>query len=82
MSKVNLGSLFGHFDVTPSSQRLKEHEQIAGAIAFVLVIKPPWLSGLWRQGTAFLCNQLNRMFVKANLGVLFKIKGQQVSEKN
>ena len=64
MSKIDLGSPFCHFDVTPTHQRLKEQKEIARAIAFVLVIKALWASGLWRQWTAFLSNQLNRMFVE------------------
>ena len=49
MSKIDFGSLFGHFDVTPPSQRLKENEEIASAVAFVLVIKTFRPSRLWRQ---------------------------------
>ena len=67
MSKINLGSPFCHFDVTPTTQRLEEQKEIARAIAFVLVIKALWASRLGRQWTAFLSNQLNRMFVKTNL---------------
>ena len=58
MSKVDLGALFCHFDVTPTGQGLEEEKEIARAIALILVIKALWATRFRGQRMTFLGNQL------------------------
>ena len=47
--EVVFGAPGGHFDMPPAVTWLKEHEQIAGAIAPIVVVVPlrhAWLRGL------------------------------------
>ena len=59
-------STFGHFQVSPSPQRLAEHEQIASPITLVLVVISLRLSRLCRDARALVRCQLLGGLVEAD----------------
>src|SRR5215203_905513 len=61
---------FGHFDMAPARERLKEQEQVTTAFALVFIIVASRLALLKRQWRAYLTNQLIGRFVKADHRIL------------
>ena len=65
MSKVFGSSMLGHFDVSPASQGLYNHEQVAGSISLILIVaslaspRPGW-NPFHR-----VCHQLLRCLIAA-----------------
>src|SRR3990172_5310319 len=70
LGEVQQGATFGDGDVPPTTLRLEEHKQIAGAVALVLVIVAFHLTRLSGQRRARLGNQLLGRLVEADLGSL------------
>lgn len=63
---LQLGATGGHLHLSPGSQGLTKHEEIAGAMAFVFIIVALGFTWLHRQGRARFANELLRAFVKAD----------------
>lgn len=38
LGMVELGALVSNFDVSPANQRREKHEEIGGAVAFILIV--------------------------------------------
>ena len=57
-SIVHGGMAIGDFDVAPAFERSKQHEQVGGAVAFVLVIATGRAPGFHRDGHTGLGDQL------------------------
>jgi hypothetical protein len=65
---IDLGPLIGDFDMALIQQRGKEHKQVGGSFAMILVIIALWLTILGRNGLEIFADQLNGRFFKANQG--------------
>jgi len=81
MGKIDLGSPFCYSDMTLTKQRHENHEEIARTVALVFVIVSLWMARFCWQWLAFLNNQLNQMFIKANQRS-FRVQGCSVHVKN
>jgi len=64
--EIDLGTMVGNHDGSPSSLGFHCHEQIAGAGANVLVIQPHGRSGLDRQGRTRVFEQLLALLVQTD----------------
>jgi len=63
LGKVRFGALVGDFGVPPACTGLEQHEQVAGAVALVLIVVAGFASGLSRGGRAGVGVQHARTFV-------------------
>ena len=66
VSVVHGGMAIGDFDVAPTFERSKHHEQVGGTVALVLVIETGRASRSHRDRHARLGDQLLRGLVEAN----------------
>src|SRR5262249_28447127 len=67
--EVRFGTAGGHFDLPPAVTRLKEHDQVTGAIALILVVvplRPAWWGGL---RMAHFAHQLLGTLIKTPHGI-------------
>ena len=66
MGKVDFSASLCYFDMTPSSQRLQEHEKIAGTIALIFVIEMLRLARCSWERASLFSDKLNGMLIEAN----------------
>ena len=80
VGKIDFGSPLSYADVAPTAERLKEHEQITGSVAFIFIIIALRLSGFCRQGLPHFSDELLAGFVKTDqwtlsiIGLVIKLQ--------
>jgi len=67
LCKINPSPAFRHSDVSPTSQGLEEHKEIARSVAPIFIVETLRATWLGRQRLASLGNQLNDMLIETNL---------------
>src|SRR3990172_4070214 len=63
--KVNFLACGGDFDMSPSSERLEQHEQITRPFSVIFVIKASFVARLSGQWVSNIAHQLHRALIKA-----------------